>query len=144
VTWSKATERIMFLNYLKIAFRNIKKHKGYSLINLSGLAIGITVCLLILIWVLDETSFDRFHSDMDNLYRVVQKVTFSDGFLFNVAVTPDQIGPALKNDYPGVVEFARFRLIGQSLVSCTIGISFLCLRQISHNFPQFPSTNILE
>jgi putative ABC transport system permease protein len=59
----------------------------------------------------------RFHANVDDLHRLVQRVTFSDGSLFNVAVTPDQIGPALKNEYSGVVEFARFRLIGESLVS---------------------------
>ena len=60
----------MLKNYLTIALRNIQKHKGYSLINIAGLAIGITVCLFILFWVKDELSCDRFHANLDQLYRV--------------------------------------------------------------------------
>ena len=51
----------MFFNYIKIALRNLFKHKAFSFINISGLALGMTCCFLILIWVLDELSFDRFN-----------------------------------------------------------------------------------
>jgi len=60
----------MFKNYFKVAFRNIKRHKGYSFINITGLAIGMACCLLISLWVLDELSFNRFHDHADQLYRV--------------------------------------------------------------------------
>ncbi|UCC38615.1 MAG: ABC transporter permease [Candidatus Aminicenantes bacterium] len=107
----------MLKNYLKIALRNIKKHKGYSLINVTGLAIGIAVCLFILLWVQDELSFDRFHANIDNLYRLTEDQIYTDGTIFPVAVTPELLGPGLKTDYPEVVEFARFRILGRVLVS---------------------------
>ena len=60
----------MVKNYIKIAFRNIKKHKGYSLINITGLAIGIACCLLIVLYVGFEMSYDSFHKDADRIYRI--------------------------------------------------------------------------
>ena len=60
----------MLKNYLKIALRNIKRHKGYSFINITGLAIGMACCLFITIWVLDELSYDKFHENAANLYRI--------------------------------------------------------------------------
>jgi hypothetical protein len=52
----------MFKNYLKIFIRNLRRHRGYSLINISGLAIGLTCCILIMLWIQDELSFDRFNT----------------------------------------------------------------------------------
>ncbi|NIR50308.1 ABC transporter permease, partial [candidate division KSB1 bacterium] len=61
---------IMFGNYLKIAFRNFLRHKGYSFINISGLVIGLTACILILLYIQDELSYDKFHQHADRIYRV--------------------------------------------------------------------------
>jgi len=57
----------MFKNYIKIALRNIKKHKGYSFINIAGLAIGMACCILILLWVQDELDYDQFHKNRSEL-----------------------------------------------------------------------------
>ncbi len=65
----------MLVNYLKIAWRTITRHKGYAAINLLGLALGMTCCLFILLWVKDEKSVDNFHKDGDNLYTVYETVT---------------------------------------------------------------------
>ena len=65
----------MFKNYFKIAIRNIQRHKGYAFINIAGLALGIACCCLILLWVQDELSYDRFHENAKNLYAP----TFSNG-----------------------------------------------------------------
>lgn len=62
----------MFANYLTIAWRNITRHKGYAAINILGLALGMTCCLLILLWVRDEKSIDNFHTDGDDLYAVYE------------------------------------------------------------------------
>ena len=97
----------MFRNYFKIASRNILKHKGYSFINLSGLAIGIVVCILILLWVQDELSFDRFHKNADEIYRVVEDQIGSDGNIFKIAYTPWPLGAALVKDYPEVINATR-------------------------------------
>ncbi|MFC1492697.1 ABC transporter permease, partial [candidate division KSB1 bacterium] len=61
---------MMFKNYLKIAFRNLIKQKGFSFINIAGLAVGMACCIFILLWVQDELSYDRFHENADVLFRV--------------------------------------------------------------------------
>ena len=107
---------VMFGNYFKVALRNILRHKGFSVINLFGLAVGMAVCILILLWVWDETSYDKFHENIDELYRVVEHQNYTSGSMFPVAVTPNTIGPALKDDYPEVLEFARLRVFTGVLV----------------------------
>ncbi len=62
----------MLKNYLKTAWRAVRKHKGYSFINIAGLTIGMAVCLFILLWVKDEASYDQFHTHIDHLYRLTQ------------------------------------------------------------------------
>jgi ABC-type antimicrobial peptide transport system permease subunit len=98
----------MFKNYLKIALRNLLGHKVYSLINISGLAVGIAVCIFILLWVRDELSFNRFHKNIDNLYLAA---TLHDhGTKQGIGTgAPPALGPALKNDYPEVLNAARYR-----------------------------------
>ena len=61
----------MLRNYLKVAWRNLLRHKGYSFINIFGLAAGLGSCLMMLLWVRDELSYDRFHSNAAAIYRVV-------------------------------------------------------------------------
>ncbi len=89
---------VMFTNYFKIAIRNIRKHKGYSLINIVGLAVGMACCVLILLWVFDELSYDRFHENLDRLYRIV--ITSERGTFES---SPWALIPALKRDYPEIV-----------------------------------------
>ena len=60
----------MLQNYLKVAFRTLRKHKGYTFINIVGLAVGLACCLMIALFVRDELSYDRFHDDADRIYRV--------------------------------------------------------------------------
>lgn len=98
----------MFFNYLKITIRNIRKHKAFSFINISGLAIGIACCLLIMIWVQDELSYDRFHENADNLYAL----TFSNGS----TVTPTALSAFLKNEYPEVLLASRYGRMGRNLL----------------------------
>ena len=82
----------MLKNYLKIALRNIRRHKGYSFINIAGLAIGMAACILILLWVQDELSYDRFHKKSNHLYRVFAEFTYANE---NWAVTPIPLAPAI-------------------------------------------------
>lgn len=105
----------MFRNYLKTTFRNILKHKGYSFINILGLAIGMVVCIFIFLWVRDELSFDRFHQNSDEIYRVVEDQLGITG-IFRVAVTPWPLGQALVKDYPEVINSARFLRIRRRLI----------------------------
>jgi putative ABC transport system permease protein len=98
----------MFKNYFKIATRNLLKHKGYSFINVLGLAIGIACCVLILLYVWEELSYDRFHRHAERIYRVVQEQRF-EGTVQQVAVVAAPVAPALANDYPEVEVVVRLR-----------------------------------
>ena len=93
----------MFKSYLKIAFRNLYKHKLYTLINIAGLAIGIASFILIWLYILDELSFDRYHKNAGNIYRLVNVYDF-DGVGENSASCPFPVAWTLKNEYPGMIK----------------------------------------
>jgi len=96
----------MFRNYLKIALRNIKKYKGYSFINIAGLAVGIASCLLILLFVKSELSYDRFHEKAERIYRVGFKFHVGTN-QFDAALGPCPLADALLRDFPEVQSAAR-------------------------------------
>ncbi len=96
----------MLKNYLKIALRNMKRHKGHSLINMAGLAVGITCCLLILLWVQDEISTDSFHENAADIYRVLQDINFSDHST-TWAIGQGPLGPSLEKDFPEIKHAVR-------------------------------------
>lgn len=101
----------MFRNYFKVAFRNLWKNKGYSAINILGLAIGLATCLLIMIYVVDELSYDKFNKKADRIYRVDGDINFG-GTHWILAVAPDPMGATLKKDFPQVEQYVRFRNYG--------------------------------
>lgn len=96
----------MLKNYLKIFFRNIIRYKGYSFINLTGLAAGIACCVLIMFYVQDELSYDRYHEKHDRIYRVERRGVFK-GHPFHVPVTAHPTGPALENDFGQIIHAVR-------------------------------------
>ncbi|MGD8539581.1 MAG: ABC transporter permease, partial [Candidatus Aminicenantes bacterium] len=98
----------MFKNYLKIALRNIKRHKGYSIINIAGLSIGLTCCILILLYVRYEFSYDRYHENTNNIYRVVMKfpgIDYMDSNWFNAS--PGGLKATMMEDFPEVIYSTR-------------------------------------
>jgi putative ABC transport system permease protein len=97
----------MFINYLKLAFRNLAKYKGYTFINIVGLAVGIASVILILLWVQDELSYDKFHKNSDDIYRIVIE-NHSSGQATRSAKTPNALGAEMLSRFPEVVNFARF------------------------------------
>ncbi|TPE44020.1 ABC transporter permease [Pontibacter mangrovi] len=97
----------MFKNYLKMAYRNLMRHKVFSLINVSGLALGMTCSILILLWVRDELSVNRFHKDIDNLYRVMEVQRYPGADDLTVDATPGPLAEALERDMPEVVHAVR-------------------------------------
>ena len=105
----------MLRNYFKTALRNLWKSKGFSAINIVGLAIGLATCLLILIFVMDELSYDRYNTKADRIYRLDGDIKFG-GNHFILAVAPAPAGPALRRDYPEVEKEVRFRQNGGRLV----------------------------
>ena len=96
----------MFRNYVKIALRNLWKNKSYSAINIFGLAIGLAICLLITLYIVDELSYDRYNEKADRTYRIHSDIRFGGGDL-HLTVASDPMGATLKKDYPQVEEFAR-------------------------------------
>ena len=96
----------MLKNYLKVAFRNLIRNKGFTAINISGLAIGMASAILILLWIQNEISYDRFHVKEDRLYEVWTN-DIVDGALQSGFNTPQLMGPAIKQDYPEVENSAR-------------------------------------
>ncbi|MCG6913970.1 ABC transporter permease [bacterium BMS3Abin03] len=105
----------MFKNYLKIAFRNMIKNKGYSFINIFGLAVALTSVLLIILWVQDELSWDSFQKNVNTIYLVEQDQPTSRG-IFHVSVTPFPMGPALKEEIPEIKNSARYESPGTILM----------------------------
>jgi putative ABC transport system permease protein len=105
----------MFKNYIKIALRNLWKNKGFSAINIIGLAIGLATCLLIMLFVLDELSYDRYNKKANRIYRVDGDMKFG-GNHYILAVAPDPMGPTLKKDFPQVEQYVRFRGNGGILI----------------------------
>ena len=97
----------MFKNYLKIAFRNIFKRKGYSLLNIAGLTIGMSCCLLIFHYVSYEKSYDNFEPDSKQIVRV-RLDSYQKGVLaYKSATSYPAIGPTMKKDFPEVENFCR-------------------------------------
>ncbi|WP_405384458.1 ABC transporter permease [Maribacter sp. LLG6340-A2] len=97
----------MFKNYLKIAWRNLTKNKGYSIINIGGLAIGMACFLMILMFINNELSYDKYHTKGDQIYRVVHHMGSSDvkdKWIWGNA----PIGAALKEDFSEVIEKVQF------------------------------------
>ena len=97
----------MFKNYIITAIRNIKRDLFYSGINIIGLAIGMSCSILIMLWVYDELSFDRFHQDSEDIYRIIAKLP-----TMQAAVGPLPLAQALKTDYPEIIESCN--LLGSS------------------------------
>jgi putative ABC transport system permease protein len=98
----------MFKNYVKIAFRNIKRHKGYSFINIAGLTVGLACFILISLWVYDELHYDTFHAHSDRLCRIILKSAGEPGDV-GIPSTPYILPKILKDEYPEIVEVTRVR-----------------------------------
>lgn len=91
----------MFINYFKIAFRTIKNHKTFSLINILGLTMGLTCSLLIYLWVQDEYTVDSFHKNIDRIY-IVNSQEYMDGGVLGSYDTPGLLGDELPKVVPEV------------------------------------------
>jgi len=100
----------MLKNYLIITLRNIKRNKGFSFINITGLAVGMAACLLILLWVRDELSYNRFHENIDNIYLTAGERVNHRGEYFNNSPVP--LAEPLRNDYPEILKVIRFQFRG--------------------------------
>jgi putative ABC transport system permease protein len=102
---------MMFKNYIKVALRNLQRHKGFSFINIAGLAIGIACCLLIFLYVADETSYDKFHDKADRIHRIISHSTIG-GETRVFARAPAAVSVELETSIPEVVAQARLFQFG--------------------------------
>lgn len=102
----------MLKNYLKIAFRSLLRSKTHSIINILGLGIGIACCILIVLFVKDELTFDTFHTKADRIYRVWALEDYGKDEVFFYTVTPFPMGPTLKDNFAEVEYQVRINNIG--------------------------------
>src|SRR5215216_3238489 len=96
----------MLKNYIKVALRYLARHKGYTIINILGLAVGISCCILIMLFVRSEWSFDRFHSKSARLHRAWLEEHY-EGQIFTNTVTPIPLAPVLQAGLPEVQASCR-------------------------------------
>jgi putative ABC transport system permease protein len=97
----------MFKNYFLMAFRNLKKHRAYTLINIFGLALGLSAAILILLYLQFEISYDRFHKNADSIYRICIRNLREGRFEAESHIFTAPIGPDMKKDFPEVEDFVR-------------------------------------
>jgi putative ABC transport system permease protein len=107
---------IVIKNYLKVAVRNFAKHKSFSFINISGLAIGMACCMLIALWVQDELNYERFNENIDDIFFVVQWNTTDQTRNYGPSL-PAPLIPYLKDKYAGIKHASRFKASGRRLFS---------------------------
>jgi len=105
----------MFRNYFKIAFRSLRKSKGFTALNIIGLAAGLGVSLLIVLYVTDELSYDRYNVNADRIYRIDED-SYINNTRYTAANTTKFFGPALVASYPKIQQMVRFRHPGDLLV----------------------------
>jgi len=110
---SRKTNR-MFKNHVKIAWRNLLKHKSFSFINIAGLAIGIAGCMIIFLYVRNELTFDQYNTKADRIVRITTNVKAPESD-FSMATTPTPLADALKRDYPEVESVVRLENAPQSI-----------------------------
>jgi putative ABC transport system permease protein len=107
----------MLKNYLTIAFRSLWRNKVHSSINVIGLSLGIACCVLIVLFVKDEWTFDAFHSKAERIYRVWAKEDWGVNQVFSYTVTPFPMGPALKDNFPEVENQVRVNQVSSQVKS---------------------------
>ena len=105
----------MLTNYLKIAVRNLLRHKGYAAINILGLALGLAAFWMIALYIADELSFDRYHANANRIYRVVQHARWAENDLYE-APTSAPFAPALKSEFPEIQEATRILTEGNGII----------------------------
>ena len=108
----------MISSYLTTAFRNVWKHKVFSLINILGLAIGFGCTMLIYLWVQDELSYDRFHQQGNNLYKVNVELHHSSGSNSVWEATPGPLAPTLIAEFPEIKQAIRMSYSPSVLLTC--------------------------
>jgi len=100
----------MFSSYLKTILRNIKRYKAYTFINIFGLSIGLASTIFIFLWVVDEISFDKFHTDSDDIYKVLINQSYPDGRIETYGATPALLKESLQSEIPEIEEITQLSM----------------------------------
>jgi putative ABC transport system permease protein len=98
----------LFLNSIKVSLRKMRRQKWYSMISIAGLAVGIACSILIFLWVRHELSYDRFHKNAENIFRVIMEDNLNDDISVHPWL-PFPLGPALQNEFPEIAAVSRYR-----------------------------------
>ena len=106
----------MIKNYFKTAIRSLTKKPGYSIINIMGLAIGMACTIMILLWVQDELSYDKYNINHDRIYRVASDFKMN-GREFNIASSCAPMAATIKREWPEVIDAVRLRYEGNRMVT---------------------------
>src|SRR6266478_713823 len=107
----------MFKNYFKIAWRNLMKSKGFSFINIFGLTIGLTSFMLIALYIFDELTFDAFHKNSNNIYRVIEHKVTPEGKETKIAGAGYQVSEKAKANFPEIKDVVRMVAFGRTNIS---------------------------
>ncbi|MFT4152866.1 FtsX-like permease family protein [Parafilimonas sp.] len=107
----------MFKNYFKTAWRNLNKHRLFSVINIFGLATGIAVCLLAIMQIRKAFAYDNFHPDASRTYRILTDITYKNGEQFLCATSPAPLSGYLKTNYSGVEDVTSIQLANANVVA---------------------------
>lgn len=106
----------MLKNYIKIALRNLRKQKLYSLINILGLSVGLAFCVLVMLFIHDELTYDQFHEKGDRIYRLYRQPLIEDQVLDKDLFMPIPVGPAMQADFPQVEDYVRLTPFGSNII----------------------------
>ncbi len=106
----------MFKNYLKTSFRNLLRHKSYTFINVLGLTVGLVTSIFILLWIVDELSYDRFHLNTDRIFKVMVNSTYPDGKIETYGATPAKLKDVIVQEIPEVELAAQYSMETELLV----------------------------
>ncbi len=107
----------MIRNYVLTALRGIRRHKAYSLVNIFGLVIGLACCFFILLWVEDELSFDRYHDEGDQIYRVMATSQYADGQSFTGSAVAKPLVDVLDETYPEITHSVLFDVESEAVLA---------------------------
>ncbi len=106
----------MFRNYIRTGLRNIRRHKGYSTLNIMGLAVGLAVCILIFLYVQHELSYDRFHVNAKRIFRMIEFEYLTNDETLAFSQQGPELASVLKSDFPEIEESTRFYTMRNRLV----------------------------
>ena len=106
----------MITSFIKVAYRNILRNKLFSIINIFGLAVGMAVCILLTISASFEFKMDKFHENIDYIFRVIQVGVTNEGERYGNSITPYMLSPVLKEKFPEIKDFVRIRSAGNAYI----------------------------